>query len=77
MNAGLIVFIIFAWAFFGFLLQAAAVYLVVGNEYKLLPWQLHNATYMNWFGCIFVSMILFILQPAIYIVCFIYWLCFV
>ena len=72
MNAGLIVFIIFMWAFFGFLLQAVAVYSVVGDEYKLLPWQLHKITYMNWFGCIFVSILFFILQPAIYILYVLY-----
>ena len=40
---------------------------------RLLPWDLHKNTKMNWLGCIVSSIFLFISLPGVWIGRFIYW----
>ena len=40
-----------------------------------LPYRLHDATNMNWFGAWFCSLLLLVLFPLGYLLQFIWWLC--
>jgi len=41
---------------------------------KLLPCDLHKSTRMNWFGCIFISILLLLILPLTWFIRFMYWL---
>ena len=44
-------------------------------KYYGTPKYIYNNSNLNWFGVIMLSFLIFILIPAYYIICFIYWIC--